>query len=102
MSRRRDSRPSVPEQPQQPTVSVPITQLPHLAEAARRRGHTARVIRVDAPSSQQVKTPGRCPGRWLGSGAPLKTVRPQYLSPPEIQEIERGEIAAPWEGGFDR
>ncbi|WP_280410995.1 hypothetical protein [Nocardia asiatica] len=101
MSRRRDPKPAVPEEPQQPTVLVPVTQLSHLAEGARKSGHTARVVRVPIPV-QEVKTPGRRPGQWLGSGQPLKTPRPQYLSPPEIEAIERGEIAAIWEGGFDR
>lgn len=102
MTRRRPAAPAVPEQPESGrTVLVPIAQFPHLAEGARRSGHTARVLRVHIPD-QHVKTPNRRPGQWLASGEPLKPVPPHYLSATEIAEIERGEIPAPWEGGFDR
>lgn len=107
MSRRRSVRPPVPEQQQSQqepptrTVFVPITQMPHLADAARKSGHTARVLRVQIPE-QRVETPNRRVGQWLGSGQPLKPVPQQYLSEAEIAEIEREPIAAPWEGGFDR
>lgn len=80
-------------------IPTPITELPHLAEAARRLGQTGRVIRVDAPKPQIVRTPGRRVGQWLMSGEQLKTPTPQPFTPAEIAEIERGDI---WEGGFDR
>lgn len=84
---------------------VPVTQMPHLAEAARKlgRGHTARVLRVHI-AEQQVKTPNRRVGQWLMSGEPLKPAAPQYLTEQEIEQMEmdRDGIAAPWEGGFDR
>ncbi|MBF6150281.1 hypothetical protein [Nocardia nova] len=82
---------------------VPIIEMPHLAEAAKKSGHTARVLRVHIPD-QQVKTPGRRVGQWLMSGEPLKPPAPQYLTEQEIEQMEmdRDGIAAPWEGGFDR
>jgi hypothetical protein len=82
---------------------VPVTQLPHLAAAARKSGHTARVVRVHIPE-QQVKTPGRRVGQWLMSGKELKPAAPQYLTEQEIEQMDmdRDGIAAPWEGGFDR
>ncbi|WP_067652928.1 hypothetical protein [Nocardia harenae] len=60
----------VPAEPE--GVMVPVTDLPHLAEAARRRGEADRWIRVDATPAQVVRTPGRRPGQWLGSGAPVQ------------------------------
>ena len=89
----------VAKAPQAQGIPTPITEIPHLAEAARRRGETNRVIRVDAPQPQQVRTPGRRVGQWLSSGEPLSPPAPQYITPAEIAEIERGDI---WEGGFDR
>jgi hypothetical protein len=63
---------AAPAAPEPDGVMVPITDLPHLAEAARRRGEADRWIRVDATPQQLVRTPGRRPGQWLGSGAPVQ------------------------------
>lgn len=92
-------QPEAPEAAQAPGIPTPITELPHLAEAARRLGQTGRAIRVDAPKPQTVRTPGRRAGQWLMSGEQLKTPTPKSFTPAEIAEIERGDI---WEGGFDR
>lgn len=90
---------AAPKPPEAQGVPTRITDLPHLAEAARRLGQTDRVIRVDAPKPQEVRTPGRRVGQWLMSGQQLKTPTPQPFTPAEIAEIERGDI---WDGGFDR
>jgi hypothetical protein len=87
--------PQAPETPKVPDASdqesgrtdwavlTPITQVPHLAEAARRLGQTDRRIWVDKRVPPHIKTPNREPGQWLLSGERL----------PEIPEL--------WEG-FDR
>ncbi|MEU5410482.1 hypothetical protein [Nocardia asteroides] len=93
--------PTTPETSEAQGIPTPITELPHLAEAARRLGQTGRVIRVDAPKPQEVRTPGRSVGQWLMSGERLKTPTPQPFTPAEIAEIERGDMDI-WEGGFDR
>ncbi|MGY1969745.1 hypothetical protein ACW9HH_36480 [Nocardia gipuzkoensis] len=75
---------------------MPITELPHLAAAARRLGETARVVQVEVSTVSPVQTPGREPGQWLGSGERLKPTPPQYLSWSEIDHDRDS-----WEG-FDR
>ncbi|WP_306364373.1 hypothetical protein [Nocardia sp. CC227C] len=52
-------------------VLTPITDIPHLAEAARRLGQTDREIWVDKPMPPRVHTRGRGPDQWLVSGRPL-------------------------------
>ncbi|MFE2961831.1 DUF2493 domain-containing protein [Nocardia tengchongensis] len=65
-------------------VLTPITEVPHLAAAARRLGQADRQIWVDRTTPPKVQTPNRVPGQWLLSG--------EFLTdPPE----------RPWEG-FDR
>ncbi|MBL1079486.1 hypothetical protein JK358_34280 [Nocardia sp. 2] len=65
-------------------VLIPITEIPHLAAAARRLGHTDRLVRVDAPAPPQIKTPGREPGQWLGCGErlPDPCACPERPAPP--------------------
>ncbi|MFE3227641.1 hypothetical protein [Nocardia sp. NPDC059228] len=65
---------------------TPITELPHLAEAAKRSGRTDRQIWVDRPEPQKLQTPNRVPGQWLLSG--------EFLT-------DQPERPTPWEG-FDR
>ncbi|WP_280232294.1 hypothetical protein [Nocardia cyriacigeorgica] len=81
-------------------MPTPITEIPHLAEAARRRGETDRVIRVDAAPQQTVRTPGARPGQWIGSRQPVKTLHPQYLSWSEISDGP--DVDDLMEGAFDR
>lgn len=96
---RRDRHPL----PEHGVVPTPITEIPHLAEAARRRGETDRVIAVDAAPPQQVRTPGGQVGRWLGSGQPVKVLNPQYLSWSEIaDQPEPPDADDLMEGAFDR
>lgn len=101
MSRRTPSRDEKRAQfrPKNGVVPTRVTDLPHLADAARRSGRANRVVRVDAPAPQQVHTPNRRAGQWLGSGRLLKPTPPQYLSPAEIHDIEQDAI---WEGGTNR
>ncbi|MBY8861118.1 hypothetical protein K7711_31900 [Nocardia sp. CA2R105] len=50
-------------------IETPRSQLPHLAASTPSRPQMPeRVIRVDAPTPPEVRTPGRVPGQWLGSG----------------------------------
>ncbi|WP_039823465.1 hypothetical protein [Nocardia testacea] len=70
---------------------VPVTELPHLAAAAVRRGETDRKVLVDLPAPQQVRTPGRAAGQWLGSGQKLRPVRPQYWTEEEIEQAEQAK-----------
>ncbi|MGW1741329.1 hypothetical protein ACWCPQ_21290 [Nocardia sp. NPDC001965] len=72
---------------------VPVTEVPHLAAAAIRSGRVDRKIRVDLPAPQQVRTPGRTAGQWLGSGQRLRPVRPQYVTEEEIEQAEQGKRA---------
>lgn len=78
---------TVSQQPK-PRVSseVPISQLPHLADAAARRGHGNRMIQVDPPKEPSVRTPGRSVGQWLRSGQPLP---PQYVTEAEVVAAEQ-------------
>ncbi|WP_416567350.1 hypothetical protein [Nocardia testacea] len=102
MSRRNTSRDEIREQlrPKNGVVQTRITDLPHLAAAARRHGTTDRVLQVDAPEPQQVRTPNRRPGQWLGSGQRLRPVPPQYLSWSEIaDQTDEHDL---WEGGIGR
>lgn len=62
-------------------VLTPVIEIPHLAEAAKRLGHTDRRIWVDRPAPPVVRTPGRVPGQWLGCGELL----PNPCSCPEDQ-----------------
>ncbi|WP_327114166.1 hypothetical protein OHB12_33685 [Nocardia sp. NBC_01730] len=91
MSRRRSSQPQQREQSQVHAASrlVPVTDLPHLAEGARCRGESGRQVRVDDPQPQQVRTAGRGPGQWLGSGQRLRPVSPQYVTVAEIEQAEQ-------------
>lgn len=50
------------------SVLVPITEIPHLAEAAKRLGQTDRMIRVELPEPSQVKTPGHEVDQWMRCG----------------------------------
>lgn len=68
---------------------VPITELPHLSGPAIRRGETDRKVLVDLPDPQKVRTRGRRPGQWLGSGEPVRVVRPQYVTAAEIEQAEQ-------------
>ncbi|MGW4071669.1 hypothetical protein [Nocardia grenadensis] len=70
---------------------VPVTELPHLAAAAVRRGETDRNVLVDLPAPQQVRTPGREPGQWLGSGEKLRPVPPQYWTEAEIELADQAK-----------
>lgn len=70
---------------------VPVTELPHLAAAAVRRGEEDRKVLVDLPAPQQVRTPGRKPGQWLGSSRPVPAVKPQYLTEAEIAQTEQAK-----------
>lgn len=70
---------------------VPVTELPHLAAAAARRGERDRKVLVDLPAPQQVRTPGRAAGQWLGSGQQLRTVRPRYWTEEEIEQAEQAK-----------
>ncbi|MFI7524562.1 hypothetical protein [Nocardia salmonicida] len=54
-----------------PPIPTPITDLPHLADAARRRGETHRVVNVDATPPPTIRTPGRTADQWLMSGEPI-------------------------------
>lgn len=57
-------------------IPTPAQQIPHLAAAAPRRPETAdRLVSVDAPAPPTVRTPGRVPGQWLGSGGFLEQER---------------------------
>jgi hypothetical protein len=85
---RADSTVSQQPKPRDPN-EVPISQLPHLAGAAARRGD--RLIRVDPTTPQTVRTPGREPGQWLGSGQRLRPVPPQYVTEAEIEQVERAK-----------
>lgn len=80
------------ERPADPrrSVLIPITELPHLADAAKRSGQTDRLIRVELPEPVQINTPNRAPGQWLASG--------KHLPDPFSPEREQDE---PWKG-FDR
>lgn len=104
MSRRSGRRRAPnPERAAHGTRLVPVTQLPHLARAAKEHGTQDRLIRVDLPEPQQVKTPGGRVGQWLMSGQELKPAAPQYLTEQEIEQMDMDRaIPAPWEGGFDR
>ncbi|MGW4247981.1 hypothetical protein [Nocardia sp. NPDC004722] len=66
-----DTEPARPPADPEAWVLTPITQIPQLAEAARRLGHTDRAIRVDRPAPPVVHTPGRVAGQWLLSGEML-------------------------------
>lgn len=83
---------SVSQQPK-PRVrnEVPASQLPHLADAVVRRGQGDRLIRVDPPAPQTVRTSGRKPGQWLGSGQMLPPVRTRYLTEAEITAAEQAK-----------
>ncbi|MBF6132794.1 DUF2493 domain-containing protein [Nocardia otitidiscaviarum] len=50
---------------------TPVTEVAHLAEAARRLGQTDRRIWVDKPAPPTIRTPGRVPGQWLKCGEKL-------------------------------
>ncbi|MFC7429960.1 hypothetical protein [Nocardia tengchongensis] len=67
-------------------VLTPITEIAHLADAAKRSGRTDRQVWVDRPERQKLQTPNRVPGQWLLSG--------EFLTDPP-------ERPTPWEG-FDR
>ncbi|MGW6728740.1 hypothetical protein ACWF9G_22810 [Nocardia sp. NPDC055029] len=54
-----------------PPIPTPITDLDHLAAAARRRGETHRVVNVDAATPPTIRTPGRAPNQWLMTGEPV-------------------------------
>ena len=79
------------------SVLTPITEVQHLAEAAKRSGRTDRQIWVDRPEPQQLKTPNRVPGQWLLSGEFLTAV-PELPAAPETPS---GAPDMEW-GGFDR
>lgn len=70
---------------------VPVSELPHLAEAAARRSELDRKLLVDLPAPQQVRTPGRSVGQWLGSGQALPPVPPQYLTEADIAATEQAK-----------
>lgn len=93
MSRPKSSRPEAAS-----GVPTPITELAHLAAAARRLGQTDRVIRVDAGEPQRVRTPGRRPGQWLMSGVPVSATE---WSPLAAHQPGR-DMADRAEGGHDR
>lgn len=67
---------------------VPVTELPHLAAAPIRRGEADRKVLVDSPAPQQVRTPGRTAGQWLGSGQRLRPVPAQYVTEDEVEQAE--------------
>lgn len=95
MSRRPSSRPESPA-PKAAAIPTAITDIPQLAAAARRLGQTDRVIQVDAPEPQRVRTPGRRVGQWLVSGqmlpgSALADYRPgSALADPARDGAERG------------
>lgn len=63
-------------QTREAAIPTPVQQIPHLTEAAARHPETAdRLVSVDAPTPPTVRTPGRVPGQWLGSGAFLEQDR---------------------------
>ncbi|NKY60942.1 hypothetical protein [Nocardia flavorosea] len=93
MTRRRRATSQVREQSQaHGQQMVPVTELPHLAAAAARRGEQDRKVLVDLPAPQQVQTPGRAPGQWLGSGQKLP-VAPRYWTEAEIEQSEQAARA---------
>ncbi|WP_280396890.1 hypothetical protein [Nocardia carnea] len=90
MSRRRSKPNAVREQSQAHGQRMaPVSELPHLAEAAARRGESDRKVLVDLPAPQQVRTPGRSVGTWLGSGKALPPVPPQYVTEADIAAAEQ-------------
>ncbi len=92
------SRPKSPRPEVASGVPTPITELAHLAPAARRLGQTDRVIRVDAGEPQKVRTPGRRPGQWLMSGEPVSAAGWSPLA----AHLPSRDMADRSEGGHDR
>ncbi|MEV0107210.1 hypothetical protein AB0H42_12820 [Nocardia sp. NPDC050799] len=93
MSRRRPKVNPVREEQSQAHGQrmVPVSELPHLAEAAARRGGPDRKVLVDLPAPQQVRTSGGSVGMWLGSGKALPPVPPQYLTEADIAAAEQAK-----------
>ncbi|MEU4343109.1 hypothetical protein AB0H00_17835 [Nocardia sp. NPDC023852] len=98
MSRRRSPQPQQRGHSQVHAASrlIPVTELPHLAAAALRRGEPGRRVWVDDPEPQQVRTPGRRPGQWLGSGQRLRPAAPQYVTVAEIEQVT-GDPGPAWD-----
>ncbi|MCU1646402.1 MAG: hypothetical protein JWN03_6677 [Nocardia sp.] len=93
------SRPRIEQHREQPadpkrSVLVPITEIPHLAEAAKRLGQTDRMIRVELPEPAQVKTVGREVGQWLRCGEYL----PDPCNCPEDERFSRSPNRSPLAG----
>ncbi|MFQ6229943.1 hypothetical protein [Nocardia sp. NPDC002869] len=102
MTRRRPKADPVREQSQaHGQRMVPVSELPHLAEAAARRGESDRKVLVDLPAPQQVRTPGRSVGQWLGSGQALPPVPPQYLTEADIAAAEQAKQKSQSSSAFE-
>jgi hypothetical protein len=76
---------------EQDSVLTPMSEIAHLADAAKRLGCQDRLIRVDRPAPPEIKTPGRHPNQWLLSGAPLNAFAAAALSESayEREDFER-------------
>ncbi|MBH0777273.1 hypothetical protein [Nocardia bovistercoris] len=87
-----------------PAVPTRITDLAHLAEAARRLGQSDRVIQVDVSAPQVVRTPGGRVGHWLVSGEPLvgpgsSTALAEAVDRAAERDETSDAVADRWSGG---